>query len=405
MSCSTHTSHRVAFFLGFEGKKKRSINVRICNSGSSGSTVGLTQHQPTSSSPFSSLAATAALVHRRAPFLYNNGHSADATRRQHYYDIDAKTTTTSAGDHVDPMHSSSAGSVYGGGRVPPPHPFLRSSSVPEQPYDPLYLGSDPVDPFHHATSASASTSHPPPQPLTPFPGSGPRSFFNGSGHSWRSTSYLDEGAHGSSGLRGAGGRLGRQFSLSTELPTSYGGSGGYGGRHHHHYANEPAASSHHLYGRHHQNASSFGGLGGRSPITLGRSLQMVTGSGAMGTMGGATTAGGGADPLPLQDANGFGRRKKTVRFNSEEWGAGGPGGGASSNANRFADDCDFEDGELWMTIEDVRSGRWTRWDTLRQESQESQTRDSGIETGSCFTSSEDSNRGDHIHKKVIFTPG
>ncbi len=53
-----------------------------------------------------------------------------------------------------------------------------------------------------------------------------------------------------------------------------------------------------------------------------------------------------------------------------------------------------------MTVEDVRSGRWARWDALRQESQESTTRDSGIETGSCFTSSEDSNRGDHIGKKV-----
>ena len=61
----------------------------------------------------------------------------------------------------------------------------------------------------------------------------------------------------------------------------------------------------------------------------------------------------------------------------------------------------------WMTIEDVRSGRWARWDALRQESQESQTRDSGIETGSCFTSSEDSNRGggggaDHVgHSKKV----
>lgn len=54
---------------------------------------------------------------------------------------------------------------------------------------------------------------------------------------------------------------------------------------------------------------------------------------------------------------------------------------------------DGEEEQPWMTIEDVRSGRWARWDALRQESQESQTRDSGIETGSCFTSSEDSNRG------------
>ena len=62
-----------------------------------------------------------------------------------------------------------------------------------------------------------------------------------------------------------------------------------------------------------------------------------------------------------------------------------------------------------MTVEDVRSGRWARWDTQRQESQDSQTRDSGIETGSCFTSSEDSNRGgivagvgDHYHSRKVY---
>ena len=67
--------------------------------------------------------------------------------------------------------------------------------------------------------------------------------------------------------------------------------------------------------------------------------------------------------------------------------------------------------DAWMSVEDVRTGRWARWDALvKQESQE--TRDSGIETGSCFTSSEDSHRGsasEHLnhyhggsyHKKVV----
>jgi hypothetical protein len=37
---------------------------------------------------------------------------------------------------------------------------------------------------------------------------------------------------------------------------------------------------------------------------------------------------------------------------------------------------------------------WTRWESERQGSQDSQTKDSGIDTSSTFTSSEDSNRGD-----------
>lgn len=52
------------------------------------------------------------------------------------------------------------------------------------------------------------------------------------------------------------------------------------------------------------------------------------------------------------------RRKKTVRFDGQE------------------------------------SNDWTRWDSERQNSQDSATRDSGIDTSSTFTSSEDSNRGD-----------
>lgn len=52
------------------------------------------------------------------------------------------------------------------------------------------------------------------------------------------------------------------------------------------------------------------------------------------------------------------RRKKTVRFDGQE------------------------------------SSDWIRWDSERQNSQDSATRDSGIDTSSTFTSSEDSNRGD-----------
>lgn len=40
------------------------------------------------------------------------------------------------------------------------------------------------------------------------------------------------------------------------------------------------------------------------------------------------------------------------------------------------------------------SDDWGRWDSDRQGSQDSATKDSGIDTSSTFTSSEDSNRGD-----------
>lgn len=74
---------------------------------------------------------------------------------------------------------------------------------------------------------------------------------------------------------------------------------------------------------------------------------------------------------PLQDVTGDNRRlterrKKTVRF-------GGP----------------EEEEYTWTNV---------RWDSDRQGSQDSQTKDSGIDTSSTFTSSEDSNRGDILPK-------
>lgn len=59
------------------------------------------------------------------------------------------------------------------------------------------------------------------------------------------------------------------------------------------------------------------------------------------------------------------RRKKTVRFDRQDSQNQPPG---------------FEE--------------WSRWDSERQGSQDSTTKDSGIDTSSTFTSSEDSNRGD-----------
>ena len=342
------------------------------------------------------------------------------------------------------MHSG--GGLYAGGRVPPPHPFLRSSSVPEQ-YDP-FLEEDGLipsaatptpaaaagDPYAHHWAAAAGGGWPSSRGSY-LRGSGNSNLFNnGSSPSpssvsspWRSTSYLERPARTS-----VAHRLGRQLSVSTDIPV--GPERGLYGQHHHtgHYLpthqspstpSSVGASGHpsavptsHLppsatsRQHNHQGASSsFGGtLSSRSPLTLGRSLQLVTSGTSASAAAAAASAAAAGIPGDPNDPSSF-RRKKTVRFNSlDSWGHNAaPGGTAASaaagNPGVAASapyDCDYEDSELWMTIEDVRSGRWARWDSLRQESQESQTRDSGIETGSCFTSSEDSNRGDHINKKV-----
>ncbi|XP_031621686.1 regulating synaptic membrane exocytosis protein 2 isoform X2 [Contarinia nasturtii] len=47
------------------------------------------------------------------------------------------------------------------------------------------------------------------------------------------------------------------------------------------------------------------------------------------------------------------------------------------------------------------SNDWTRWDSERQNSQDSATRDSGIDSGSTFTSSEDSNRGEGLKQNPV----
>ena len=279
--------------------------------------------------------------------------------------------------------------------TPPGHarPFTRSSSVPEQGHyydayfsdldDGLGLGAPPlsssVDPGRYKSPSSRFQD-------------------------WRTGSYAI-----SSTLRARGQRppshLGRQLSVSSELPTTDPLS---------RYSNYNYLSERGPLSRGQLLTGPLGGLPiaprdqdvllhSRSPpLTLGRSLQLVTEN-----FGRYSSA---AD-----------RRKKTVRFNSEEWNrqaaalsAAGfnPASAAAyptsllTAGGRYLDNsCLFggEDEDSWMSIEDVRSGRWARWDALRQESQDSQTRDSGIETGSCFTSSEDSNRGGDIYlsKKVL----
>lgn len=69
------------------------------------------------------------------------------------------------------------------------------------------------------------------------------------------------------------------------------------------------------------------------------------------------------------------RRKKTVRFDGHEGAATFPRGGRDASAAP----------QDWASL---------RWEAERQTSQDSATKDSGIDTSSTFTSSEDSNRGD-----------
>ena len=310
--------------------------------------------------------------------------------------------------------------------TPPGHarPFTRSSSVPDQGHyydayfsdldDGLGLGAPPllsssvVDSGRYKTSATSSSRF----------------------QDWRTGSYAISSTLRARGQRAAQTRLGRQFSVSSELPTTdplsrstYHYLSDSGLQHHQH--------SHHLLSG--PGGPLVGGPAGLTnlpvrdhdvllhsrspPLTLGRSLQLVTEN------FGRYSSSAAAD-----------RRKKTVRFNSEEWGrqaaaaqaaaaaaagynpylvgsasasllsSGLTGSGVAGSHQRYLDSCLLlaDDDDSWMSIEDVRSGRWARWDALRQESQDSQTRDSGIETGSCFTSSEDSNRGGDIYlsKKV-----
>ena len=145
-----------------------------------------------------------------------------------------------------------------------------------------------------------------------------------------------------------------------------------------------AQASRRLTERHAQ-ARQLRQLKAEGPLTLGRSLQLVTEN--AGRFRGSTGAGG----LNRSSTHNL----RGVRFDGSD-----RDHLLQSSLGLLA----LED--AWMSVEDVRSGRWARWDALvKQESQDSATRDSGIETGSCFTSSEDSNRdvtNHYYHKKVVY---
>ena len=100
----------------------------------------------------------------------------------------------------------------------------------------------------------------------------------------------------------------------------------------------------------------------RDDLLLDRDDSLSSGGGGLvGRIGGGPGSGGSyGDQRRYTE-----RRKKTVRFDRQDSQGQPPG---------------FDE--------------WSRWDSERQGSQDSTTKDSGIDTSSTFTSSEDSNRGD-----------
>jgi hypothetical protein len=448
-------------------------------------------------------------LHSRGPMRHSAGsalssssyQAGSSTNRDKYFTPSSYSASSSYLRDRDLFGGGGSFYSYTGGRVPPTppahaRPFSRSSSVPEQ----HYLRD--FDPYDGLSKSSALNDY-----HTPFLGSNDKDPL-----SWQaalSNSHSSSKYGASRDLIGGHyrrqqrlNRLGKQLSLSSDLPTSaisdFPSSSGYN------YLNDgfglsrdrnctglnsiggissSALSRAHLSrGNHltshplHDAGTSLHSRSGNtslgktalsvsssynnsrllnrtSPLTLGKSLQLVTEN-------------FGTAAYNKEEIN---RRvnKKTVRFNSEgnynplsassnvhsssltsstlhpfcttpgiygDFSLNGTSSvdgtsnllfGNHSNTlsgpssyhhnpylslkhskSRLFDEFDIScDDDAWMTIDDVRSGRWARWDTQRQESQDSQTRDSGIETGSCFTSSEDSNRGgivaDHYHSKKV----
>ena len=432
-------------------------------------------------------------LHSRGPMRHSAGsalssssyQAGSSTNRDRIFNPSSSYSTSSSYLRDRDLFGG-GGSIYSytGGRVPPTppahaRPFSRSSSVPEQHY------LQDFDSYDSLSKSSALNDY-----HTPFLGGTEKDPL-----SWQAALSSSSSKYGTSASSLIGGhyrrqqrlnRLGKQLSLSSDLPISdfsssnylndgfgvtrdrkgtgldsLGGASSSYSRGHllrghpltSHSLHDAGTSLHSISGNSSIGKSSRTGLSSTnnsrllnrsSPLTLGKSLQLVTenfGSAAYNK-----------EESNRQQQQQRLVNKKTVRFNSE--GSYNPLSAASSNVHnsslssstlhpfsttpgifsingtssldgtsnllfgnhsnplygsssyryphlshkhsksRLFDEFDICcDDDAWMTVEDVRSGRWARWDTQRQESQDSQTRDSGIETGSCFTSSEDSNRG------------
>lgn len=98
----------------------------------------------------------------------------------------------------------------------------------------------------------------------------------------------------------------------------------------------------------------------------------LSSGGGVGVVGAGGLGRGGGDQRLYTE-----RRKKTVRFDGQD------------------------SQQQHQQQSNLTNDEWSRWESERQGSQDSTTKDSGIDTSSTFTSSEDSNRGDGPKVRAI----
>ncbi|XP_034130321.1 rab-3-interacting molecule unc-10 isoform X32 [Drosophila guanche] len=169
-----------------------------------------------------------------------------------------------------------------------------------------------------------------------------------------------------------------------------------------------------------------GGTGSRGSLSRERALLGGKGLGGGGGSSSVSSteaaywdepAGGStSSSSAAQDSRRFTERriKKTVRFDAHEdeasimAGGGMMGSGSLPPVTTILPSTAVDVGSATLLtsgkmggmgqgpppMEGASAGDWARWEAERQGSQDSATKDSGIDTSSTFTSSEDSNRGD-----------
>ncbi|CAL8071989.1 unnamed protein product [Orchesella dallaii] len=278
----------------------------------------------------------------------------------------------SSSHHTMSPHSIHS-STLGHGPPPAKPPPVDWASPPSSSYDQrLHLHHQYKSSQLHSQHSISSSS----QPLHHHSISGSTSGSRLSGAPGPSSSVTSSG-----GLMGPGGH--RSLSSSEEELRStpeYTSGDELDPRHRH--SSRLQSTSAYLHG------AEVGGVGGMSSLSKGAYDGAKTTS-ASGIGGGTSLLPAGAGVLPKyhhyhQMASNDARRiyqrgqKKTVRFDSDDFSATGEGAGGVMGAE-----------EEWF---------WDQSSAERQGSQDSTTKDSGIDTCSNFTSSEDSNR-ELVHTK------
>ncbi|KRG00626.1 regulating synaptic membrane exocytosis protein 2 isoform X12 [Drosophila mojavensis] len=147
-------------------------------------------------------------------------------------------------------------------------------------------------------------------------------------------------------------------------------------------------------------AGGGGGGGGSSSLSSTEAAYWDEPATSGGGGGGSTSSSSAA-----QDSRRFTERriKKTVRFDAHDdesslLVAPGTGSGSLPPVTAILPSTAVDVGTATLLtsakLAQPLDGDWSRWESERQGSQDSATKDSGIDTSSTFTSSEDSNRGD-----------